>query len=411
MLIQASDAAGAAPNHPLAPRMAVIASLSHNFVIGCLFGSFSVLMASVEQRLGVSRELSAMGISAVTVCNGVLAPFIGAFAARYSLRSLFLIGAILSALGYALLATTQSFTLFLVAYGLLLGPGMALSGVVLPSTLVTRWFTANRGKVLGLVHVPIVVAIVPLASSALLTRFGAPTTYAVFGVLIAAILIPAALMIVEHPPGTSQSSASAHAAARSATVPQILSSPRFWSFAACAAIIAAGIVVINTHMIPMAQEWGIAPSAGALLASVCALAGIPGSILWGWIADRIGGGPALSVAALGCAILWALLLIDPSYPIALVLIGLLGMHGTASIPLLGTALSETFGPASFSRAFGLSTATMLPFTVIGIQAASTIFVRTGTYLSVIIVMIVAFLLVAPLPYFARARRAPAIATP
>ena len=332
--------------------MAVSAALSHNFTVGCLFGSFSILMASVEQRLGVSRELSSMGITVVTICNAALAPIVGALAARYSLRVMFLIGAIFSVLGYALLAASQSYALFLVAYGLLLGPGMALSGVVLPATLVTRWFNAGRGKVLGLVHVPIVVAIVPVLSSALLARYGAPFTYGVLGALIAVILLPLALMVVDHPHVEMQTRTtpehSAQPATHAATVSQILFSPQFWAFAGSSAVIIAGIVVVNTHLIPLAATWGISTSAAATLISVCALAGIPGSILWGWVADKIGGGPALTIAALGCAALWAALLTHPSYAVALPVIALLGLHGTASIPLVSMALSQAFGQASFS---------------------------------------------------------------
>lgn len=411
MLHQASDSAVDAGNHPLAKRMALIAAFSHNLTIGCLFGSFGVLMTSVEQRLGVSRELSSLGVSLVTVCNAILSPIVGTLAARYSLRVLFTTGAVLSALGYALLALTHSFPLYLVAYGLLLGPGMALSGVVLPSTLVTRWFDKGRGKVLGLVHVPVVVAIVPILSSILSARYGAPFTYAVFGIAIALILVPLSMMIVDYPPDAASTPSAANTVtpiqaspAAAATASQILRSPRFWAFAASSSIVITGIVVLNTHLIPMAGIWSISATAAATLISVCALAGIPGSIMWGWIADKIGGGPALALCALDCAILWAILLTTPSYPVALLVIGLMGMHGSASIPLMGMALSEAFGAASFSRAYGLSNLMNLPVTVIGIQAASAIFVKTGSYASIMIVLIVAFLLVAPPPYLARRKR-------
>jgi MFS family permease len=408
LLQQTSDSASTGVNPPLAKRMAVIAAFSHNITIGCLFGSFGILMTSVEQRLGVSRELSSMGVSLVTVCNALLSPVVGMLAARYSLRLLFSTGAVLSVLGYALLALTHSFSLYVVAYALLLGPGLALSGVVLPSTLVTRWFDKGRGRILGLVHMPIVVAIIPVLSSILLARYGAPITYAVFGALIAMILVPMSLMIVDYPTGsvpqTADTSSLTQVSPEAATASQILRSPRFWAFAASAAIIITGAIVLNTHMIPMVAVWGISATAAATLMSVCALAGIPGSIMWGWIADKIGGGPALAACAVGCAVLWAALLTNPSYPLALLLIGLLGVHGVASIPLMGMALSEAFGPASFSRAYGLSTMMTLPFTVIGIQAASAMFVKTGSYVSIVIVLIAAFLLLAPLPYLARRRR-------
>jgi MFS family permease len=399
-------------NHPQAKRMAVIAALSHNITIGCLFGSFGVLMASVEQRLGVSRELSAMGVSLVTICNAILSPVVGTLATRFSLRTLFTLGAILSALGYALLATSHSFTLYMIAYGLLLGPGMALSGVVLPSTLITRWFDAGRGKVLGLVHMPIFIGVVPVLSSILLARYGAQFTYAAFAVLIAVILVPLSMTIIDYPPqsalanerGGTNNAATMHAAVESLTATQILRAPRFWAFAIPAATIITSVVVLNTHLIPLAGSWGISATAGATLLSVFALAGIPASIMWGWVADKIGGGTAMTICAIGTAVLWMGLLTGPNYPIALLLIGLLGVHGTASIPLMVMALSEAFGQQSFSRAYGLSTMLTLPFTVIGIQASSAMFVKTGSYSLVISVMIAALLLIAPIPYLARSRR-------
>ena len=36
------------------------------------------------------------------------------------------------------------------AYGLLVAPGLCICGAVAPSTLVTRWFRANRGRALGI---------------------------------------------------------------------------------------------------------------------------------------------------------------------------------------------------------------------------------------------------------------------
>jgi MFS family permease len=413
LLHQASNSATGAVNRTARTRMAVIAAFSHNVTIGCLFGSFGVLMTSVEQRLGVSRELSSLGISAVTVSSAILAPLVGALAARYSLRALFSTGAILSVLGYALLAFTHSYSLYLVAYGLFLGPGMAFSAVVLPSTLVTRWFDAGRGKVLGLVHVPVVISIVPLVTSLCLARYGVPVIYAAFAVLIAVILVPLAMMVIDHPPGVIQSDAKTESPpqvpAEAITVSQFLRSPRFWAFAISSAVIITGVVVLNTHMIPMVGNWGISVTAGATLISVCALAGIPGSVMWGWIADKIGGGPAMTVCILDYAILWAILLTNPHYPVALLVIGLLGLHGGASIPLMGMALSQTFGQANFSRAYGLATMMTLPFTVIGIQSASAMFVKTGSYVLVITVMIAAFLLISPLPYLARRRRTAAAA--
>jgi MFS family permease len=398
-------------NHPLAVRMAIIAGLSHNIVIGLLFGSFSVLMTSVEGRLGITRELSSLGVPLVSISHALMAPFVGVLAARYSLRWLLFTGAVLSVAGYAVLATTHSYPLYLAAYGLLLGPSMCLAGALLPPTLVTRWFKSNRGKALGLVHIPVVVAITPVAISVLLGSYGAAACYAVMAALTAVVLLPATLMVRDHPPGEGVGEANDAAAAGGggATVAQIVTSTRFWGFAIAACTIMMGAVVLGTHLVPMAQVWGMDATHGATLAAIMSLAGIPGSILWGWIADKLGGGLTLTIAALGCAVLWSLLLVGPGFATGAVLLALLGMHGTAAIPVMGMALSEAFGPASFSRAFGLSNLITLPFTVIGVQAASAIYVNTGSYNGLILAMVVVFLVVAPLPFFVRQKRVAALA--
>ena len=120
-----------ASNHPRAARMAVIAFLSFNITIGCIYGSFSVLLAAVQTHLGVGPKLSTLGIPAVGLSTALCAPFVGELATRYSLRLVMLVGSLCLVAGFALLAVATHFPLYLLAYGLLLGPGMAV-GVVLP---------------------------------------------------------------------------------------------------------------------------------------------------------------------------------------------------------------------------------------------------------------------------------------
>jgi MFS family permease len=97
----------------------------------------------MEARLGVSRELSSMAAPAVNLVTVFCAPVAGVLAARFSLRLIMLGGDICSVAGFILLALASSYPLYLLAYGPLLGPGMAIA-VVMPGMLVTRWFAARR---------------------------------------------------------------------------------------------------------------------------------------------------------------------------------------------------------------------------------------------------------------------------
>jgi MFS family permease len=371
-------------NHPLAFRMAAIAFMNQNISVACVFGSFSVLLSAVETRLGIGRELSTLAIPLVSLATAVFAPVTGMLATRYSLRLLMLAGAVLSVAGFALLSVTASYPLYLVTYGLLLGPGMAV-GAILPATLVTRWYTAHRGRALGIVYTPIVIALMPPAATWVLQSYGLSATYAMLAIL-SVVTVICALFVVDHPPSVASAStpgaeAGGHAApakpARSMV--ELLRTPRFWllTFAFVASI--TGSIILTTQLVPMAESWGLPAELGATLLSVQSSVGIAGPFLFGWVADRLGGAMALAVVALDAALLWALLILHPTFAGTAVIVALIGLHGAAAVPVLGVALSEGFGRESFSRAYGLVNLLNLPFAVLCVPAAALVFSRTGSY--------------------------------
>ena len=220
---------GEAPNHPNAKWMGLIAGLSHNMIIGCLMGSFSVMLASVETRMGVSRAESSLVGGLVIFGSAIIGAFVGPVMAKYSLRPLMFLGAALMVAGFLILAFTTSYPLYIASYLLLFGPSMALAGSVGPATLVTRWFSSNRGLALGLVHLQLVVAVMPLLCTWILANYGAQATYLTLAVLTGVILFPATLAIRDYPPG-AQPQMAADSPAQSAgpdtlTVPQIVRIP------------------------------------------------------------------------------------------------------------------------------------------------------------------------------------------
>ena len=188
------------PNHPNAKWMGLIAGLSHNMIVGCLMGSFSVMLASVESRMGVTRAESSSVGALVLFGSALMGAAVGPIMGRYSLRPLMFFGAALMVSGFLTLAFTTSYSLYIAVYLLLFGPSMAIAGSVGPATLVTRWFSQNRGLALGLVHLSLVVAVMPLLATWILAHYGAQATYLTMGVLVAVILFPATLMIRDYPP-------------------------------------------------------------------------------------------------------------------------------------------------------------------------------------------------------------------
>jgi MFS family permease len=396
-------ASGQAPNHPQAKWMGLIAGLSHNMIIGCLMGSFSVLLASVEERMHVTREASSVAGSLVIFGSALIASAVGVIVARRSLRMLMVLAALLSLAGYLTLAFTNSYAIYIACYLLLFGPSMAIGGSVGPATLVTRWFNRHRGLALGLVHFNLIVAIVPVLSNWVLERHGASSTYLLMAALVGFGLLPFTLLIRDHPPAQPQVAADGdrHAsAASSVTVAVIVRQPRFWGLAVAAAATITGTMVLTFNMIPITTSLGVSRDHGALLQSIMSLSGMVGSIFFGWVADRIGGARGLALVVFDMAVLFALLLIDLPFAGLVVVIGLLGMHGAGTIPNISRALADAFGSQGFSRAFGLSTSLSVPFTVIALQGVAATFTRVQSYAPAIAALAVFYALILPIALMA-----------
>jgi MFS family permease len=221
--------------------------------------------------------------------------------------------------------------------------------------------------------------------------------------IVGICLVPATLMIRDKPPHSSELSEEAGAEENSVTVGQIVREPAFWGLSAVAAIIITSIMVLTFNMVPLAESLGIDRARGALLASIMAFSGMAGSVLFGWVADKIGGARGLALLAFDSAVLLGLLLLDLPYAGLAVVIGLLGLHGAGMIPNLSRALAHSLGREGFSRAFGLSTALSVPFTVVGIMAMGTAFTRTGSYAPALTGVAVCLLVAVPIALWTQRR--------
>jgi MFS family permease len=412
-MLQADQAVSNERNHPRAKWMALIAFITFNITIACIYGSFSVLLGAVQARLGVGPTQASLGISVLSLATAVCAPVAGSLATRYSLRLVMLVGALFSLAGYVLLALTASFPLFLVAFALLLGPGMAV-GVVMPGTLVTRWFSANRGKALGFISTAVIIVVMPEIATWVLQHHGLPATYLTLAGL-SAVTVISNLFIIDRPPSAASATADEVQAGPAPsdaglTMAQLIRSPRFWALSLAFIASAVNSIVLTIHIVPMSHIWGVDAAHAAELLSVQSLAGILGTNLFGWIADRLGAVVAVVLVAFDGSLLWLLLLLHPSFPEAVVIIGLIGVHGAGAVPAFSAALSELFGRESFSRAYGLVQLIILPFSVLCVPAAAMVYARTGSYAGVII-GVSGFLLVGSiLAFSARKRRqTPALA--
>jgi predicted MFS family arabinose efflux permease len=378
------ESAGA--NHPLALRMAAISFFAHNLMIGCIFGSYGVLMAAVEARMHMSRDLSSLGISLVLAVIALTAPVFGVLVGKLSIRLLMMVGALLMSAGFMTLAVGDSPYIFLLVYALLFGPAMSLNSTMLPLTLVTRWYNVNRGRALGIVTMPLLAAAMAPVLALVLRRCGLMTTYFILAGLSATLLL-AAWFVVDYPPNRGEPTGDLTPEATAnpgMSVGQLLRTARFWTLSLAFAAVTTAGTVLAAHVVPLAMGWGIDAIRAASLVSFSSIGGMIGSVLLGWVADRLGGALTLGILCISGASLWILMLLQPPYIVTASLVGLIGFTGAPIVAIVSIAFSQSLGRANFGRALGMCYLLDLPCLVLGVPAAAHVYVRTGSYAGAII---------------------------
>jgi MFS family permease len=363
-------------------KLVLLCFLAQNLAMGLAYGSFGPLLASTEQHFGITRTVATTGISLITLAIGGLSPLLGGLMQRVPVRSAMIGGALLSALGYWGLAVLPSFPLALLMYGLI-GTGVSLTAILGPLTLINRWFTDGRAKLLGIVNLPIVLFATPFLVAELLPVVGRLTILGAMGTIFL-VLIPLLLLIEENPSREVPRGSGAAPVAQPASTErllstrELLSSPPFWLLSLAIGVMAGSGTAFVVHIVPFGMERDMTLQSASGLLSTYAGAGIIGTLLFGTIADRIGPPSALVLTTFCQALLWWGLLHVTGAPLYL-LAGLLGICVVPLTTLHGAALSELVGPANISRAMGVSYAIKLPFIFTFAPFVSFLFDRAGGY--------------------------------
>lgn len=401
-----------APPGFLGWRMVALGFVAVNLAIGTTFGTWGVLVNPVSQELGASRSLASLGLAIILLLMGLAGPVLGVLLRRVRLRTVMIAGALLMAGGFFMASRATSFGAFLAGYSLVAGSGCALLGIIPASTLMANWFQARRGLAMGLINIPFLVAVGPVAVAWLAESEGWRVALAaVSGLMLLAL--PLLVFVIDRPEDVGQQALGgtlaaqtdgAHAGAPGAAMGPLLRDPYFWGILLSVGFITCGGIVISSHLVPFAIGEGIDPTRAALLLSVNGTASMAGALLCGWIADRIGARVTCALLGLLLAIVWALLLSFPYFAVMCVLLLGTGMCSGGLQPAFTTLLANAFGRDAFAGALGIGTLLMLPLTFSAAPLAGAIYDATGAYDGAFLLQIGAFLLASAILFLGFARK-------
>jgi MFS family permease len=178
----------------------VVASFFASFVAFGVSYSFGIFLKPMAIEFGVNHAVMSTLFSVLTVLSLFLSPVTGDIADHLGPRPVMIAGALLMGSGLVLTARVHYFPLLFLTYGL--GAGAAVACVYVPSVAaVGEWFKLHRDIALGTAISGIgcgTLVAVPVAA-VLIGHYGWRTSFEIYGVLSAALLLLCAALIASPP--------------------------------------------------------------------------------------------------------------------------------------------------------------------------------------------------------------------
>ena len=119
-------------------------------VAGGAVSSFGAFLPSICAAHGWSRALVSGAFTMLMVMMNLSSPLAGALALKYGPRRVLTMGNLANAAGFLLLALHSTAWQFYAGYGILIGFGSGLSGMVPAATIASNWFRRRIALAMGI---------------------------------------------------------------------------------------------------------------------------------------------------------------------------------------------------------------------------------------------------------------------
>ncbi len=329
-----------------------------------------VLMVPLEQSFQWSRTTISGAVSLNILLYGLVGPFAAGLMEWAGVKRTMMAALVLVALGMGLTPLmTQSWHLVLL-WGVAVGTGSGMAALVLGATVVTRWFTARRGLVMGVMTASTATGqLIFLPILALLaTRFGWTAVSLTVAGAALAMIVPVLILMRDRPADLGlapygETGGPEPAIARTGN--PILNTLRalrdgmgsrdFWllsgSFFICGASTNG---LIGTHLIPACLDHGIPEVAAANLLAAMGIFDFIGTTLSGWLSDRFNNRVLLALyyGFRGLSLLYLPYALDLSFYGLSLFAVFYGLDWIATVPPTVRLATEAFGKERVGVMFG-----------------------------------------------------------
>jgi MFS family permease len=263
---------------------------------GILYYTFSVFIRPMEAEMGWSRAQVTGAFSLALALSGMAAVPVGHWLDLHGPRALMTVGSALAAI--LLIAWSQAGSL-LAFYCVWAGIGLTLAAVLYEPAFATvaQWFVRKRTRALTILTIFGGLAstvFVPLATS-LLARYGWRRAVLMLAAILACTTIPLHGLLLRHRPSDVGAfpDGDPDAAARPRRGPSpgwrlAFRSQAFWAIASVFALSSFAFVAATVHLIPYLLQRRVSATTAAWVAGLIGAMQLPGRVLFGTLAARLG---------------------------------------------------------------------------------------------------------------------------
>ncbi|KKW91806.1 MFS transporter [Sphingobium chungbukense] len=273
-------------------------------VVASAVGAPGVFIVPLQKEFGWSAADISGALAIRFLLFGAMGPFAAAFMNRFGVRRIMLVSLSIICGGLFLSLGMDQLWQLVWLWGVVIGVGTGMTAVVLGATVATRWFTARRGLVLGLLSASTAtgqLAFLPLMA-ALTENFGwRAAILLVCGAILLAAVVTVLLMrdrpsdlglapygeSAIHAPPVQSTSLGVLMMTPLRILAEAARVPSFWilffSFYICGASTNG---LVQTHFISLCGDYGLAAVGAASMLAMMGLFDFAGTLASGWLSDR-----------------------------------------------------------------------------------------------------------------------------
>lgn len=384
-----STASGAAQPATRFLALIIVLTFLMNTVGRGVTETFAVYLLPVQKGLGASRGEMLATYSIFAASYAMAAPFVGQIIDRLGVRFTYVGGLLVLGTGYVLAGSVDHAWQYYLAVGLCGGLGSAALGMIVASSILSRWFTRRMGSIVSLPYAAIGAGmlLVPPLTQLLLDAYGWRVAHRILGAATLAfvplvLLLPLGRISAGSPEWQAMRASQTSAVSSTWTVGAALRTGAFWGLACAYFWTSVAAYSILPQSVAYLIEEGINPLLAASAFGMTGALSAVGIIAVGWLSDRFGKLPTVTVTYMMSLTGTSFLLLVAKWPSLILVYGFViffGLVQGARGPIIVAMVSKLYQGGGVGGIFGTLSIAMGLGQATGSLVSGLLQQWTGTY--------------------------------